>query len=60
MNGFCGDACPVCGERTELEYGTVYAENGEAWHSVTCLACGACYTACYVFSEVIDVEQEED
>ena len=59
MAKFDGDKCPCCGEERELEYGNVYAENGEAWHTVTCLKCETYYTAYYKFCGVEDVEYGE-
>ena len=50
------DTCPKCGEQHDLEYGSVYAEEGWAWHRVTCMKCGFKYTLEYEF-KVIDWEE---
>ena len=56
---FDGDKCPNCGEEVEIEYGHVYAENGEAWHSCTCLKCDTQYTLFYKFDGIEGIEYGE-
>lgn len=60
MGAFNGDKCPNCGEERDLEYGHVYAENGMAWHSVTCLKCETFYTAVYEFGFIEAIEYGEE
>ena len=50
--------CPICGEGDEVEYGHVYAEGDMAWHSCTCLKCGAFYTATYKFEGIETFEED--
>ena len=53
---FDGDKCPCCGEPRDVEYGHVYAENGVAWHSATCLKCDAQYSVFYRFEGIDGIE----
>lgn len=60
MRKFDGDKCPNCGEKHEIEYGNVYAECGEAWHSATCLVCNTQYTVFYKFDCIEGIEYGEE
>ena len=52
---FNGDKCPNCGEEVEIEYGHVYAEEGQAWHEAKCLSCETTYTVVYRFECIEDI-----
>jgi len=62
MDRFTGDRCPKCGEERDLEYGNAYAEDGTAWHGITCLKCKTYYIATYRFEgvEVFEYGDEEE